>query len=178
MRSLKRIFILEAKNLILSNNLFDMSSYSTTCVAPRAIAIEESSPITIIIVDDHALIRENWSYIFKRDERFAVIGEAVSGEEAIQQAKRLKPHVVLMDINLPGMNGMEATRLLQQEVPDIIVIGVSMHCHPEFAKGMLQSGASGYITKTSSREELIQAILEAKAGYQYLCDEVKNYKAI
>lgn len=136
----------------------------------------EHREISVLIVDDHALIRENWSYIFKIDDRFAVIGEACTGEEAIDTVRRLRPDVVLMDVNLPGMNGMDATRAILEHFPETRVIGVSMHCHPAFAEGMMQSGAKGYITKTSSREELVQAVMDAMCGGEYLCEEVKNYK--
>lgn len=156
------------------SSLFHSKDHSLA--APCATQQTLSKEITIIIVDDHALIRENWSYIFKIDDRFAVIGEACDGEAAIEMVRRLQPDVVLMDINLPGMNGMDATKAILRERPNTRIIGVSMHCHPAFAQGMLDSGAKGYITKTSSREELVQAVMDAMAGSEYLCAEVKNYR--
>jgi two-component system, NarL family, invasion response regulator UvrY len=130
--------------------------------------------ITVLIVDDHALIRENWAYILKREDRFLVIGECSSAEETMEFVNKRVPQVILMDINLPGMDGITATRLLANDHPDIIIIGVSMHYEPEFASAMMQSGARGYITKTSSREELLQAIMEAREGKKYICEEVSK----
>jgi two-component system invasion response regulator UvrY len=133
-----------------------------------------SSVITILIVDDHALIRENWIYFLKRDPRFMVVGECGSGEEAIELSKKLKPDVVLMDINLSGISGVEATSQIIREIPMIRVIGVSLHAQPFYARKMMQQGARGYVTKNSPRHELIQAIIDTRAGKKFICEEIKN----
>jgi len=130
--------------------------------------------ITILIADDHTLVRETWSFILNTDERFQVIAECGSGEEAVELAKQLRPDVVIMDINLPGMNGIEATSLIRKFSPASRILGVSLHTQPTYARKMIQKGAMGYVTKNSSREEMFKAIIEIQAGRRYICDEIKN----
>ncbi|MDB5196904.1 MAG: hypothetical protein JWP88_1275 [Flaviaesturariibacter sp.] len=130
--------------------------------------------ITILIADDHTLVRETWSFILNTDPRFSVVAESGSGEEAVELAKQLRPMVVIMDINLPGMNGIEATQLIRKFSPGSKVLGVSLHTQPTYARKMMQKGAMGYVTKNSSREEMFKAIMEIQAGKKYICDEIKN----
>jgi two-component system invasion response regulator UvrY len=113
--------------------------------------------ITILIADDHTLVRETWSFILNTDERFNVVAESGSGEDAVEQAKLLRPNVVIMDINLPGINGIEATQLIRKFSPGSKILGVSLHTQPTYARKMIQKGASGYVTKNSSREEMFQS---------------------
>lgn len=130
--------------------------------------------ITILIADDHTLVRETWSFILNTDERFKVIAESGSGEEAVELAKQLRPDIVIMDINLPGMNGIEATQLIRKFSPMSKILGVSLHTQPTYARKMIQKGAMGYVTKNSSREEMFKAIMEVHGGRRYICDEIKN----
>ena len=130
--------------------------------------------ITILIADDHTLVRETWSFILNTDERFNVIAESGSGEEAVELAKQLRPNIVIMDINLPGMNGIEATQLIRKYSPASKILGVSLHTQPTYARKMIQKGAMGYVTKNSSREEMFKAIIEVQNGRRYICDEIKN----
>lgn len=132
------------------------------------------SKTTILIADDHTLVRETWSFILNSHPQFAVVGEAGSGEEAIELAKSLRPHIVIMDINLPGMNGIEATSHIRKYAPGTKILGVSLHTQPTYAKKMIQMGAMGYVTKNSSREEMFRAINELKAGKKFICQEIKN----
>lgn len=133
--------------------------------------------ITILLVDDHRLIRDSWSFILNSDSRFEVIGETSSGEEAIEISKEKKPDVILMDVNMTPVNGFDATRQIRKFSPGSKVIGVSMHSMPAYAKRMLQLGAMGYVTKNSSKDEMITAILEVQANRKYICEEVKNILA-
>lgn len=130
--------------------------------------------ITILISDDHTLVRETWSFILNTDDRFKVIAECGSGEEAVELAKQLRPNIVIMDINLPGMNGIEATQLIRKYSPVSRILGVSLHTQPTYARKMIQKGAMGYVTKNSSREEMFKAIVEIQAGRRYICEEIKN----
>ncbi|HEV7333841.1 MAG TPA: response regulator transcription factor [Flavisolibacter sp.] len=130
--------------------------------------------ITILIADDHTLVRETWSFILNTDERFSVVAECGSGEEAVELAKQLRPNIVIMDINLPGMNGIEATQLIRKFSPASRILGVSLHTQPTYARKMIQKGAMGYVTKNSSREEMFKAITEIQAGRRYICEEIKN----
>ena len=130
--------------------------------------------ITILLADDHQLIRETWKYILEADPRFIVVGSAESGEEAIELAKNTRPKIALIDINMHEMNGFEATKQIKKISPGTKVIGVSMHSMPAYAKKMLSVGASGYVTKNSSKDEFIQAILDVNEGKISICEEVKN----
>ncbi len=130
--------------------------------------------ISIMIADDHRLIRETWAYILDRDERFEVIAACGDTEEAIELAKEKRPNIVLMDINMPTTSGFEATQRIRKISPSSRIIGVSMHSQPAYAKKMLQMGALGYVTKNSSKEEMITAILQVHDGNKYICEEIKN----
>src|SRR6202790_788936 len=130
--------------------------------------------ISILIADDHKLIRETWSYILNGDSRFNVIAACGNAEEAVEMVRKKRPSVVLMDISMTPFSGLEATQQIRKVSPGSKVIGVSMHSQPAYAKKMLQIGAKGYVTKNSSKEEMIKAILEVSNGNKYICDEIKN----
>ena len=133
--------------------------------------------ITILLVDDHKLIRESWSFILNSDSRFQVIGETSNADEAVEIAKTKKPRIVLMDINMTPVNGFDATKLIRKFSPGSKIIGISMHSMPAYARRMLQMGAMGYVTKNSSKDELLMAIVEVNNGKKYICEEVKNILA-
>ncbi|MBL7763059.1 MAG: response regulator transcription factor [Chitinophagaceae bacterium] len=133
--------------------------------------------ISILLVDDHKLIRDSWSYILESDPRFRVIGSTGKADEALAIAKAKHPKVVLMDLNMSPVNGFDLTKLIRKHLPDTKIIGVSMHSMPVYAKKMLQIGAMGYVTKNSSKEEMVAAILSVSGGEKYLCDEVKSILA-
>jgi DNA-binding NarL/FixJ family response regulator len=130
--------------------------------------------ISILIVDDHALVRDAWSSMLANDPRFEVIATCDNAEEAVVQAREKRPNVILMDISMTPTSGLEATKQIRKISPESMVIGVSMYSEPPYATKMLQMGGSGYITKNSTREEMIKAILEVYNGNQYICDEIKN----
>jgi two-component system invasion response regulator UvrY len=132
------------------------------------------SKITILVSDDHTLVRETWAYILNSDPRFEVVAESGTGEEAVELAKNLNPDIVIMDINLPGINGIEATERIRNVSPKSKIIGVSLHTQPTYARKMMQKGAMGYVTKNSSREEMFKAIVEVYEGKKYICEEIKN----
>lgn len=130
--------------------------------------------ITIMIADDHKLIRDTWSFVLNGDDRFLVVAECGNSEEAVDQARKLRPQIVLMDINMPPFTGFEATERIRKFSPGSKVIGISMHSQPAYAKKMLQVGARGYVTKNSSKDEMINAIMEVYNGNKYICEEIKN----
>ncbi len=130
--------------------------------------------INILIADDHKLIRETWTIILNRDSRFKVIGSCSNSEDAVKMTGDLHPDVVLMDINMLPFSGIEATRQIREISPDTRIIGVTMHSQPAYAKKMLQLGASGYVTKNSSKEEMINAILQVSEGNKFICEEIKE----
>ncbi|HWI90317.1 MAG TPA: response regulator transcription factor [Flavisolibacter sp.] len=129
--------------------------------------------ITIIIVDDHRLVRETWSFILNSDARFKVIGECECGEDAVAVIPQLEPDVVIMDINLPGISGIDATEQIVQSGCRSKILGVSLHSDPNYARRMLQKGAMGYVTKNSAREEMFEAITRIRNGEKYICEEIK-----
>ncbi len=133
--------------------------------------------LSILLVDDHKLIRDSWSFILNSDPRFMVIGETSSGEEAIEIVRTKNPAIILMDVNMTPLNGFEATEKIHRMSPGTKVIAVSMHTMPAYAKRMLQLGAMGYVTKNSSKDEMINAIVEVSKGKKYICEEVKNILA-
>jgi DNA-binding NarL/FixJ family response regulator len=132
--------------------------------------------IRILIADDHRLIRETWTYILNHDahERFKVIASCENTEDAIRLTSQKHPDVVLMDVNMAPFSGMEATRRIKEVWPQSKVIGLSMHSQPSYARKMMQCGARGYITKNSSREEMMEAIVEVHGGKKYVCSEIKD----
>jgi DNA-binding NarL/FixJ family response regulator len=137
---------------------------------------EMNSPekISVLIADDHALVREAWSYVLNSHPLFTVVAQCSNAEDAIEKAKELRPKAVLMDINLPGMDGIEATRQIRKYSPGSKILGVSLHSQPVFARKMMKAGALGYITKNSSKEEMFKAIQEVVEGRSYVCKEIKN----
>jgi len=129
---------------------------------------------TILIADDHALVREIWSLVLNADPGLEVVGEACNGDEAVERAGQLKPEVVIMDINMPGTNGIDATEIICRTLPGTKVLGVSLHTQPAYARRMMLKGASGYVTKNSPRAEMFRAIAELRNNRKYVCEEVKN----
>ena len=125
--------------------------------------------ISILLVDDHKLIRDSWSFILGADPRFKVVGETSSGEEAINLAQDKNPMIILMDVNMSPINGFDATKQIHEISPGSKIIAVSMHSMPAYAKRMLQLGAMGYVTKNSSKDEMITAIVEVNKGKKYIC---------
>ncbi len=130
--------------------------------------------ISILIADDHKLIRETWAYILNSDPRFEVIATCGNAEEAIEIAKTKLPDVILMDINMTPVSGLEATQQIRKILPTAKIIGVSMHSQPAYARKMLQIGGRGYVTKNSSKQEMIQAILDVHDGKKFICEEIRN----
>lgn len=130
--------------------------------------------IKIFLVDDHTLLREAWKMTLVSHPEFSIIGEAGSGEEAVEMVQKLRPDVITMDINLPGINGIEATRRTRQIAPTSKILGVSLHTQPAYARKMMHAGASGYVTKNSSKDEMFKAIAEIHKGRKYICTEIKN----
>lgn len=129
--------------------------------------------ITILLVDDHKLIRDSWSFILNSDPRFIVVGETSSGQQAVEIAEEKKPNIILMDVNMTPVSGFDATRQISTISPQSRIIAVSMHTMPAYAKRMMKLGARGYVTKNSSKEEMFAAIVEVNRGRKYICHEVK-----
>ncbi|MFA9479636.1 response regulator transcription factor [Phycisphaerales bacterium AB-hyl4] len=119
---------------------------------------QPNSMIRVLVVDDHAVVREGLLMVLKRSPEIAVVGEAGDGKAALVEARRLNPDVVLMDVNMPGLNGLQATAALMAENNHVKVIGLSMYNDDEVATLMRQAGASAYLSKGCSTEELTRTI--------------------
>lgn len=124
--------------------------------------------INVLIVDDHALVREGLGKILSMEERIYVVGEAENGDQAVDLALRVKPDIVLMDINMPGTNGIEATRLIKKEMPEIGVIALTIHDQEEYLFELIKAGASGYVLKDIRPDLLIQTIIGVANGESFI----------
>jgi len=129
-------------------------------------------PIKVILADDHQLFREGLANLLAESKEIEVIAQAVNGKDAIYKAKQLHPDVVIMDINMPEMDGVEATAQLLKEVPEMKIIGLSIHANKQYIKGMLEAGSSGYLFKNCSYDELIKAIQTVHSGKKYLSEKI------
>lgn len=123
--------------------------------------------IRILIADDHALVAEGLQSLIAANGDFEVIGRASDGREAVRSALALKPDVVLMDMMMPGMNGIEATRAICARLPDTKMIMVSMHPNPEYVYRALEAGATAYLVKRSAARELFDAIHAVHSGRRF-----------
>lgn len=127
-----------------------------------------SDPITVIIADDHTIVRSGVNMLLSSEPDITVIGEAVDGEAAIRLSQELKPDVVLMDIGMPGINGMQATREIKSKLPETNVLVLTMHRSEEYFFQMLEAGASGYVLKGAETNELINAVRVVARGDVFL----------
>jgi DNA-binding NarL/FixJ family response regulator len=112
----------------------------------------------VLVVDDHTVVRQALALMLSQESDIEVVGEASNGKTALELARSLKPDVVLMDVNMPVMNGIEATRAIHGEIPGISVIGLSMYEKNEQATPMLDAGAVGYVSKSDAPDILLAAI--------------------
>lgn len=128
--------------------------------------------VKIMLVDDHRLVRAGLKRVLQEVSDMEVIAEAASGEEALEIARTKVPDIVLMDINMPGIGGLEATRRLMQRLPNLKVIVVSMHLEEPYPSRMLAAGAAGYISKDSAADEVVAAIRRVYSGGHYVAADV------
>lgn len=128
--------------------------------------------ITILLVDDHKIVFESLRSLLNEQPGMHVVGWAENGREAVKKVKELAPAVVIMDVAMPGLNGIEATRQITSRYPATKVIALSMHAQRQFVTGILSAGASGYLTKNCSTDELVRAILSVAANKKYLSPDV------
>ena len=124
--------------------------------------------ITVVVVDDHALHRDGTRQILEAHPDLQVVGEANSGEVALALVNQLHPDVVLLDIRLPGMNGIEVARRLTRDHPDVRVLMVSAFDEDEYVRGAMEAGAAGYLRKTAPGKELVQAVRAVAGGASVL----------
>lgn len=137
--------------------------------APR---LGARKPIRVLLVDDHPIVRKGLNACLSKQANILVVGEAGDGREALRKAKELAPDIVMMDIDMPHMNGLTATELLRKDLPNVKVLVLSMHTHSDVVMRILQSGARGYVVKEASAEELLRAIETVHAGEPFFSSDV------
>jgi len=130
--------------------------------------------IKVLLVDDHAIIREGLRSLLEKQPEMEVIADTDDGRKAIELVRELLPDIVIMDITMPGLNGIEATRQITAEFPDVKVIALSIHSKRRFVADMLSAGATGYILKECLFDELVQAIKAVAAGGRYLSPRITD----
>jgi len=128
----------------------------------------------IVIAEDHTILREGLRALLSSQENLEVVGEAGDGREAIRQVEELTPDLILMDLSMPKMNGVEAIREIRRRVPETRILALTVHKAEEFILEVLQSGADGYIPKDASSTELMMAIKSILMGKRYLSPSVSN----
>ena len=121
-------------------------------------------PIKVMIVDDHNLVREGLKAVFGQGDEIDVVGEAGSGEEAIELVDKIKPDVILMDISMPGINGIQATKLIRDKHPDAKIVILTMLDQEGYVYEAIKAGATGYMLKSTSSDELVNAIQTVNEG--------------
>ncbi len=124
--------------------------------------------IRLLIVDDHAVVRSGLKMLLENERDIEIVGETASASEAMEAALRLKPNVILMDIGLPDLSGIDATREIKKRILDVSIVALTIHEDEEYFFRMLEAGASGYVPKRAAPEELITAIRAAATGQVYL----------
>jgi DNA-binding NarL/FixJ family response regulator len=130
--------------------------------------------MNILLVDDHAETREELLSLIAEQKDLAVIGQAGGGKEAVRRAREMRPALIIMDISMPDMNGIEATRAIRASDPDVLILALSNHTGSDLVKATLDAGAAGYVRKDQAYEELIPAIRAAAAGEQYIGTRVNE----
>ncbi len=132
------------------------------------------SRIKILLAEDHTIVRQGLRSLLEQNSCMEVIGEAEDGKEAVQKAENLKPDIVLMDVSMPLLNGIEATRRIKKHWPEIKVLILTMHTTEEYIFQILRAGASGYIVKKAAHQELITAIQAVHKGDKFLSPSISK----
>jgi DNA-binding NarL/FixJ family response regulator len=130
--------------------------------------------IRIVIADDHLLIAETWATLINMDPDFEVVKVFDNTQTLIEEISELKPDIAILDININPFSGIEATKMIRRLAPGTKIIGVSMHNQPSFAKKMMRNGAMGYVTKSSNKNEMYEAIRAVMRGEKFICAEIQR----
>ena len=130
--------------------------------------------VKIILADDHTIVRQGLAKLLEGEPDFQVVGEAENGREAVSKVEELRPDVVIMDISMPMLNGIEATRQIKKTRPRTKIIILSMHCHDRYIKELFSLGASGYLLKDSTGSDIVKAVQAAINGDTYMSPSVSR----
>jgi DNA-binding NarL/FixJ family response regulator len=134
--------------------------------------------INVLVVDDHDLVRSGIVRLLEDSTSIKVIGEANCGEDAVKLSRELTPDVILMDINMPGIGGLEATRKIARSNPDVKVIAVTACDDGPFAARLMQAGAAGFMGKGAEVDEMVRAVIKVKSGQRYISPEIAQRMAL
>ncbi|ASM49570.1 MULTISPECIES: UvrY/SirA/GacA family response regulator transcription factor [Pseudoalteromonas] len=134
--------------------------------------------INVLLVDDHELVRTGIKRILDDVRGFKVVGEAKDGEAAVQFCRQHAPNIVLMDMNMPGMGGLEATKKICRYCPDVKIIVLTVNCEDPFPSKVMQIGAHGFLTKGAGSDEMVRAIRSVHAGQRYIAPEIAQQIAL
>jgi two-component system invasion response regulator UvrY len=140
--------------------------------------VDNRKTIKVILVDDHDLVRTGIKLILQNAPGVSVVGEASTGEEAVKLAREVQHDVILLDVMMPGIGGLGATSRLKRACPDTKILIVTICNNEHFPSKLLQAGASGYLTKGASQQEIIQAIRAVHTGQLYLSQDIANLLAV
>lgn len=130
--------------------------------------------ITVFLADDHTVLRNGLQFMLDAEADIQVIGAAANGRDAVRQVKQLQPNIVVLDIAMPELNGIEAAQQIRECCPSTQIIILSMHHTPEHINRALQAGARGYLVKESASDEVVEAIRQVHAGRRYLSQEISE----
>jgi DNA-binding NarL/FixJ family response regulator len=125
-----------------------------------------------LVADDHPVVRKGLQICLAKQGNMRIVGEAADGDEALRKARELSPHVVLMDISMPGMNGLAVTEVLRKELPQIKVLILSVHNNKEYIFRVIQAGAHGYVSKEAPPEEVLRAIESVYEGEPFFSEDI------
>ena len=131
-------------------------------------------PIKVFLADDHAVVRDGLRSLLETQAEITVVGEAANGRETLRQVKRLRPDVVIMDIAMPELNGIEATQQIRGSCPATRVVILSMHANKEHISRALKAGASGFVVKESAGKEVVDAVISVHSGHPYLSRRISE----
>ncbi|HRW49702.1 MAG TPA: response regulator transcription factor [Caldilinea sp.] len=134
-----------------------------------------SKPVRLLLVDDHPIVRTGLRMLFQSEPDMVVVGEVNGGEEALEAVQTLHPDVVIMDVAMPGMNGIEATRRIKESSPETAVLALTMHEDEQYFFAMLHAGASGYIPKRAAPDDLVSAIRVVAEGNFFLYSTLARF---
>lgn len=134
--------------------------------------------ISVLLTDDHTVVRSGMARLLERDETIRIVGEAENGEQAYSLFNQLKPDIVVMDMSMPGIGGLEALRRIITKDPQAKVLMFSMHENINFAMQAMTSGASGYLTKSAEANDLVNAVKQVMSGKNYLSAEIAHKIAL
>jgi len=130
--------------------------------------------VQVLIVDDHEIMREGMSALLRKYSQFEVVGQATDGRQALEMASQLKPDVIIMDVGMPNLNGVDATKKLISMYPDLKIMALSAHSDGAIVAKMIKAGASGYMLKESAFDELIEGLNTLLDGRTFLCNKISK----